>query len=73
MFGVADRLGTIAPGRIGNLVIASGDLFTEDAKVLTTWVDGRWFDTETRTIATRAARGRSQRKARRCRSSSRAS
>jgi imidazolonepropionase-like amidohydrolase len=46
MFGVGDRLGTIAPGRIANLVIASGDLFGEGAKVLTTWVDGRWYDTE---------------------------
>ena len=27
MFGVADRMGTIAPGRMANLVIASGDLF----------------------------------------------
>ncbi|MBA3763213.1 MAG: amidohydrolase family protein, partial [Chthoniobacterales bacterium] len=48
MFGVTDRLGTIAPGQIANLVIASGDLFTaEDAKILTTWVDGRWYDNET--------------------------
>lgn len=46
MFGVADRLGTIAPGRIANLVIASGDLFSDEAKVLTTWIDGRDYDTE---------------------------
>ncbi|CAN5507957.1 amidohydrolase family protein [soil metagenome] len=46
MFGVGDRLGTIAPGRIANLVVASGDLFSEEAKVLTTWVDGRWYDTD---------------------------
>lgn len=47
MFGLADRLGTIAPGRIANLVIASGDLFSaDDARVQTTWVDGRWYDTE---------------------------
>lgn len=47
MFGVSDRLGKIAPGQIANLVIASGDLFgSEDAKVLTTWVDGRWYDTD---------------------------
>jgi hypothetical protein len=45
MFGVADRLGSIAPGRIANLVVSSGDLFAEEAKVLTTWVDGRWYDT----------------------------
>jgi imidazolonepropionase-like amidohydrolase len=46
MFGVADRLGAIAPGRMANLVIASGDLFADEARVLTTWVDGRYYDTE---------------------------
>jgi imidazolonepropionase-like amidohydrolase len=47
MFGVADRLGTIAPGRIANLVIASGDLFSGDnTKILTTWVDGYYYDTD---------------------------
>jgi imidazolonepropionase-like amidohydrolase len=46
MFGVADRLGTIAPGRIANLVIASGDLFGSEAKVLTTWIDGYYYDTD---------------------------
>jgi imidazolonepropionase-like amidohydrolase len=46
MFGVADRLGTIAPGRIANLVITNGDLFSSEAKVLTTWVDGSYYDTD---------------------------
>ena len=46
MFGVADRMGTIAPGRIANLVVASGDFFAEEANVLTTWVDGFYYDTE---------------------------
>jgi imidazolonepropionase-like amidohydrolase len=46
MFGVADRLGTIAPGRIANLVITNGDLFSGEAKVLTTWVDGSYYDTD---------------------------
>ncbi len=46
MFGVADRLGTIAPGRIANLVVASGDLFSDEGRVLTTWVDGRYYDTD---------------------------
>jgi imidazolonepropionase-like amidohydrolase len=46
IFGVADRLGAIAPGRMANLVIASGDLFADEARVLTTWVDGRYYDTE---------------------------
>jgi imidazolonepropionase-like amidohydrolase len=46
MFGVADRLGTIAPGRIANLVVASGDLFGSEAKILTTWIDGYYYDTD---------------------------
>ena len=47
MFGVADRLGTIEKGRIANLVVANGDLFSaDDARVLTTWVDGKWYDTD---------------------------
>ncbi|MFZ1219507.1 MAG: amidohydrolase family protein [Chthoniobacterales bacterium] len=46
MFGVGDRLGTIAPGRMANLVVASGDLFADEARVLTTWVDGRYYDTD---------------------------
>jgi imidazolonepropionase-like amidohydrolase len=46
MFGVADRVGTIAPGRMANLVVASGDLFADEARILTTWVDGRYYDTE---------------------------
>lgn len=45
MFGVADRMGSIAPGRIANLVVTNGDIF-EDARVLTTWVDGFHYDTE---------------------------
>jgi imidazolonepropionase-like amidohydrolase len=49
MFGVADRLGTIAPGRIANLVVASGDLFSAETKVLTTWVDGYFYDTDSAT------------------------
>jgi imidazolonepropionase-like amidohydrolase len=49
MFGVADRLGAIAPGRIANLVVASGDLFAGEAKILTTWVDGYFYDTDSAT------------------------
>lgn len=44
MFGVADRAGVIAPGRIANVVVASGDLFVDDARVLTTWIDGQPYD-----------------------------
>ncbi|MCH2060338.1 MAG: amidohydrolase family protein [Verrucomicrobiales bacterium] len=41
MLGIEGRCGELSPGRIANLVVASGDLFTdEDAEVLSTWVDG---------------------------------
>lgn len=47
IFGVADRVGSITPGRMANLVIASGDLFTDEkARVLTTWVDGKFYQTD---------------------------
>jgi imidazolonepropionase-like amidohydrolase len=49
MFGLSDRLGSIAPGKIANLVVASGDLFSEEAKVLTTWVDGFYYDSDAAT------------------------
>jgi imidazolonepropionase-like amidohydrolase len=44
LIGMSDRLGKIAPGMIGNLVIADGDLFGRRTKVLETWVDGRRFE-----------------------------
>lgn len=40
IFGVADRVGTLAAGRIANLVIADGDLFDEDARIESVFVDG---------------------------------
>src|SRR3954468_3606505 len=46
MFGVTDRLGSIAPGKMANLVVATGDLFGDDARILTTWVDGHFYDTD---------------------------
>ena len=47
IFGLNDRLGSIAPGRIANLTVASGDLFSDEtARVLTTWVDGRYYETD---------------------------
>jgi hypothetical protein len=44
IFGVADRLGTIEPGKIANLVVADGDLFEEKTKVKFVFVDGRKFE-----------------------------
>ena len=46
LVGLGDRLGKVAPGMAGNLVITDGDLFARRTKVLETWVDGRRFEFE---------------------------
>ncbi len=44
MLGVENRLGTIAAGKIANLVIADGDLFAEKTSILDVWVEGRRYE-----------------------------
>jgi len=44
ILGVSDRLGSIEPGKIANLVVADGDLFGEKTKVKHVFVDGRHFE-----------------------------
>ncbi len=44
IYGVADRLGSIEPGKIANLVVADGDLFGEKTKIKYVFVDGRRFE-----------------------------
>lgn len=44
ILGAADRLGSIEPGKIANLVVADGDLFAEKTKVKHVFVDGRHFE-----------------------------
>lgn len=42
--GVADQLGTIEPGKLGNLtVVENGGYFDEKATVREVWIDGRLF------------------------------
>jgi predicted amidohydrolase YtcJ len=41
ILGVDDRLGSIEPGKIANLVVADGDLFNEKTKVKMAFIDGR--------------------------------
>jgi amidohydrolase family protein len=40
ILGVADRLGSIEPGKIANLVVTDGDLFNEKTKIKDVFVDG---------------------------------
>lgn len=45
--GVADRLGTIEPGKIANLTVVEGvGYFDADAKVRQVWIDGVPFETQ---------------------------
>ena len=45
IYGVADRLGSIEPGKIANLVITDGELFREGTHVKYVFVDGKKFGT----------------------------
>jgi imidazolonepropionase-like amidohydrolase len=43
ILGLSDRLGSIAPGKIANVVVTDGDIFNDRTKVKHVFVDGRWF------------------------------
>jgi imidazolonepropionase-like amidohydrolase len=45
MLGLSDRVGTIAAGKIANLTVTRGELFSEQGKVVEVWVDGARYDT----------------------------
>jgi imidazolonepropionase-like amidohydrolase len=40
LFGTEKNTGTIEPGKIANLVVADGDIFSKKTKVMETWVAG---------------------------------
>jgi len=44
LLGLPDRLGTIAPGKIANLTVTRGELFSEKGKVRDVWVDGNRYE-----------------------------
>lgn len=52
IFGVADRVGSIEKGKIGNLVVTRGDIFDDRTKVEMILVDGRKFAPSAETPAT---------------------
>ena len=41
ILGVADRLGTIEPGKIANLTVTRGDLFDRNARITHVFIDGQ--------------------------------
>ncbi len=60
ILGVDDRLGSIETGKLANLVVASGDLFEDGAKVETVFVDGDMFEVPAGVTPTRGRRGQTQ-------------
>ena len=44
ILGLSDRMGSIATGKIANLVVTDGDIFAEKTKVKDVFVDGNWFE-----------------------------
>ncbi len=46
LFGVSDRLGSLAIGKSASFVITDGDLFAKETKIVATWIDGRKYELE---------------------------
>ena len=46
LLGLADRLGSLAPGKNANLTVTRGELFSEKGKVREVWVDGNRYEVE---------------------------
>jgi imidazolonepropionase-like amidohydrolase len=44
IFGVADRLGSIEAGKIANIVVSKGDIFSKDKYITHVFVDGKLFE-----------------------------
>ncbi|MGH8004010.1 MAG: amidohydrolase family protein, partial [Limisphaerales bacterium] len=44
LFGVENKVGTLAAGKIANLAITDGYLFAEKTKIKETWVDGKRYE-----------------------------
>jgi imidazolonepropionase-like amidohydrolase len=45
IFGVSDKIGSIEPGKLANLVVTDGDLFDDRTNVRITFVNGRAYET----------------------------
>ncbi len=43
-FGVENRLGSVAAGKIANLIVTDGDLFNEKTSIMDVWVDGGRYE-----------------------------
>lgn len=59
ILGVADRLGTIEPGKIANLTITRGDIFDRNRRIAYVFIDGRPAELRPETAAPGQAAGAS--------------
>jgi len=57
IYGVGNRIGSIDPGKIANLVVADGDLFSEKTKIKFVFVDGNKFEPLPEELPARPGRG----------------
>ncbi|MBI3765321.1 MAG: amidohydrolase family protein, partial [Ignavibacteriales bacterium] len=44
LFGVEKKIGTLEAGKMANIVITDGDLFSEKTKIRETWIDGKRYE-----------------------------
>ena len=44
IYGVADRMGSLEPGKIANLVVTRGNLFDEKTKIEYVFIDGAKYE-----------------------------
>lgn len=41
LLGIGEHVGTIEPGKLGNIIVATGPIFDSKSKILDVWVEGR--------------------------------
>ncbi len=46
MLGLSNRIGTLAPGKVANLTVTTGDLFARGSDVREVWVDGNRYEVQ---------------------------
>lgn len=46
LLGLTDRAGSLEPGKMANLVVVEGELFSENPKIREVWIDGRRYELE---------------------------
>jgi imidazolonepropionase-like amidohydrolase len=59
LFGVADRVGSLEPGKIANLTVVRGDLFDRGSRVTQVFIDGRLIPVRAPTSESTVASGAS--------------